>query len=80
MLFSWEKEWFLLTASCQNGIMKISKGGFLECPFCGNKFLKHVYPDERCERLCVFCRKCKREFYISIRDGQSFYNRAPSST
>ena len=80
MLFSWEKEWFLLTASCQNGIMKISKGGFIECPFCGDKYLKRVYPDERCERLNVFCRKCKREFYISIRDGQSFYNRAPSST
>lgn len=69
-----------MTASCQNGIMKKSKGGFLECPFCGDKYLKRVYPDERCERLCVFCRKCKREFYISIRDGQSFYNRAPSST
>lgn len=60
--------------------MKQSERGWVSCPFCGDRFLKRIYPDERCERLNVFCRKCKHEMYISIHDGQSFYSQAPSST
>ena len=57
--------------------MIASRDGWIGCPYCGNRYLKRIFPDENCERLNVFCRKCKRDLYITIRHGQSFYSQAP---
>jgi len=61
-----------LTDYARDDIIKTSKNGWIECPHCGNHHLKQVYPDERCERLRLFCRTCKRVTYVAIHDGQCF--------
>lgn len=55
-----------------SGKMDVSKNGWIQCPHCGNHHLKQMYPDERCERLRLFCRICKRITYVTIHDGQCF--------
>lgn len=52
------------------GTMQVSENGWIRCPGCGFRFLKQIQPDEDCERLALYCRKCKRRYYVSIRDGQ----------
>ena len=54
-----------------------SRDGWISCPVCGkNKWLHHVEPDESCERLCLYCRMCKRKIYVKIHEGQCFQSQS----
>lgn len=53
-------------------IIKTSPNGWIACPKCGHNHLKQIFPDERCERLRLYCRYCKQPSYVTIHDGQCF--------
>ena len=59
-----------MTAAC--GILKTSTNGWISCPICGDRHLKQVYPDERAERLRLYCKRCKNYTYVTIHDGVCF--------
>ncbi|MBQ9685044.1 MAG: hypothetical protein IJV41_00660 [Oscillospiraceae bacterium] len=51
--------------------------GWLTCPNCRrNKRLKRIEPTEDAERVGVFCRDCKNEIYITIKQGQCYESRS----
>lgn len=53
------------------------KDGYLECPVCHrNRRLKRIAPDELGERIVVYCRDCKSELRIDIREGQCYESRS----
>ena len=59
------------------GKMLTVTDGWLECPICHrNKRMKRIAPDERGERILVFCRDCKSEIQVDIREGQCFESRS----
>ena len=53
-------------------------GGYLTCPYCGNRKLLHVTDQTEAHRLPVWCRKCRRELIIEIWRGQSFISQSPA--
>lgn len=55
--------------------IQVSANGWIRCPNCGEPFLKRIYPDERCERLQLYCRRCKKQIYVTISDGRCFKSR-----
>ncbi len=62
------------------GILVTDQKGFLACPYCSrNKKLKRVWPDEEARNLRLYCRECKREVKIDIRQGQCFQSQSRSS-
>lgn len=51
--------------------------GWLTCPNCRrNKRLKRIGPGEDAERVGVYCRDCKREIFITIKQGQCYESRS----
>lgn len=53
------------------------KDGWVTCPRCRrNKHLKRVSPDEDADRVGVFCRDCKTEIFLTIKQGQCFESRS----
>ena len=61
-----------MTSQGKSDILKVTEAGWIQCPKCGNHHLKQIYKDERCERLRLFCRRCKQVTYVTIHDGQCF--------
>ena len=48
-------------------------GGYLVCPKCRrNKHLLKLSPETEATGLIVYCRDCKTEFKINIRQGRCF--------
>ena len=53
------------------------KDGWLQCPVCRrNRRLMRVRPDTEGQRIPVYCRDCKTELIIDIREGQCFESRS----
>lgn len=53
------------------------KDGWLQCPVCRrNRRLMRVRPDTEGLRIPVYCRDCKTEITIDIREGQCFESRS----
>lgn len=52
--------------------MLVKRGGFLQCPHCGNRKLLRVTPSTEARGLPVWCRKCQTEITIDIVRGQCF--------
>ena len=62
-------------ANC--GRMLTVDKGYLVCPYCRkNRKVKRITPDERGERVLLYCRDCKREFRVDIEQGQCFESRS----
>ncbi|MCI6972345.1 MAG: cysteine-rich KTR domain-containing protein [Clostridiales bacterium] len=52
------------------------KNGFLVCPNCRrNRHLQKIDPDTEATNLPVYCRDCKTENRVDIREGQCFESR-----
>lgn len=50
--------------------------GWLTCPICRrNRRLKRIDPSEEAERVKLYCRDCKSEFFVTIHRGQCFESR-----
>ena len=60
--------------------MLVSRGGFLQCPHCGNRKLLRVSPDTEARALAVWCRKCQTETVIDISRGQCRLSRSPEQS
>ena len=65
-----------LTFQEVSGTILVKKGGFLQCPYCGNRKLLRVAPTTEARALPVYCRKCSHEILIDIHRGQC--SRSPS--
>lgn len=53
------------------------KDGYLTCPICRqNKRVQQVTPDMYCINLVCFCKRCKSEYKVDIREGQCFESRS----
>lgn len=52
-------------------ILPVAKG-YLICPDCGMTKLIRVRKETTATRLQVYCRRCKRELIVDIREGQCF--------
>ncbi len=51
--------------------------GYVICPICKrNRRVKRVAPDEKGERILLFCRHCKNEFRVDIEQGQCYLSRS----
>ena len=61
----------MLTEALRFDKITITPGGWLICPICGNKSLKRVHPDEEAAKVYIYCRKCKHEIPIKLKQGQS---------
>ena len=64
-----------LTEPRESDRITVSSNGWVRCPNCGEPNLKRIYPDERCERLQLYCRRCKQAVYVTIQDGRCFHSR-----
>lgn len=53
-------------------IMLPSAKGYLICPGCRMTKLIRVRKETVATGLQVYCRRCKREFLVDIREGQCF--------
>lgn len=62
------------------GTMLLKKGGFLQCPHCGNRKLLRVTPTTEARALPVWCRKCQREITVDIERGQCRLSRSPGQS
>ena len=51
-------------------------GGFLVCPYCGNRKAQRINLDTEAHALPVYCRKCGHEIQVEIHRGQC--TRCPS--
>ena len=60
--------------------MLLKKGGFLQCPHCGNRKLLRVTPTTEARALPVWCRKCQREITVDIERGQCRLSRSPGQS
>lgn len=60
--------------------MLLKRGGFLQCPHCGNRKLLRVPLDTEARALPVWCRKCQTEIVIDIDRGQCRLSRSPEKT
>lgn len=60
-----------------SGTILVKKGGFLQCPYCGNRKLLRVTPTTEAHALPVWCRKCQREITVDIQRGQCQLSRSP---
>ncbi|MBQ1789882.1 MAG: hypothetical protein II008_06890 [Oscillospiraceae bacterium] len=60
--------------------MLVKRGGFLQCPYCGNRKLLRVEQDTEAHALPVWCRKCQRELLIDIARGQCRMSRSPGQS
>lgn len=60
--------------------MLVKRGGFLQCPHCGNRKLLRVADDTEARGLPVWCRKCQREIVVDIVRGQCFQSRSPEQS
>ena len=47
------------------------RDGWVSCPVCGTK-LKRVRPDETAALVYVYCRRCKNEIPLTLKQGQCF--------
>lgn len=57
--------------------MLVVEDGWLACPKCRrNRRLKRIGPTEDADRVMVFCRDCKTEIFITIKQGQCFESRS----
>lgn len=61
-----------LTCVRETDRLPVNEGGWIRCPSCGAPHLKRIYPDEKCERLQLYCKRCRRATYVTISDGQCF--------
>lgn len=53
------------------------KDGYLVCPRCRrNRRLKRISPDEDAECVRLYCRDCKTEICVTIKQGQCFESRS----
>lgn len=69
-----------MQASTKYGRMLPVRDGWVACPRCRrNKHLKRVSPDEDAERVGVFCRDCKNEIFLTIKQGQCYESRSQQS-
>jgi transcription elongation factor Elf1 len=60
--------------------MLVKRGGFLQCPFCGNRKLLRVEATTEARELPVWCRKCQREITVDIARGQCRMSRSPGQS
>lgn len=54
------------------GTMLPVEQGYLRCPSCGARNIQRVLPETRADNLQVYCRRCKRELIVNIRQGQCY--------
>lgn len=47
------------------------RGGWLECPNCGMPKLLRVEKNTQATALPVYCKRCRKEIKINIRQSQS---------
>lgn len=59
-------------------ILLTVQGGFLVCPFCGNKKAQRIDLKTEARSLPVYCRKCGHEILIDIHRGQCSRSQSPS--
>ena len=59
------------------GRLLVVRDGWLQCPVCrSNRKLMRVLPNTEGQRIPVYCRKCKTEITIDVREGQCFESRS----
>lgn len=60
----------IVYAEC--GTMLPVRQGYLGCPYCGAGKLLRILPQTKAVNLQVYCRRCKRELIVNIREGQCY--------
>lgn len=60
----------ITAAEC--GTMLPVRQGYLGCPYCGAGKLLRILPQTKAANLQVYCRRCKRELIVDIREGQCY--------
>lgn len=50
----------------------IVKDGLYVCPNCKQKTNQKAFPETNADKLILWCRSCKAEYFVKIERGQCF--------
>ena len=63
----------------ESGMLMPVKDDSVYCPYCSSSRLLKLTPRTTAEKLPIHCRKCKRDFLLSISRGQSPRGQSPGN-